>query len=73
MNAEHLIRMANQIGTFFESQPDRTEALAGIASHLQKFWAPRMRRQLLALWDAGAAGISPMVREALAQHAPLLA
>ncbi|MBU0589743.1 MAG: formate dehydrogenase subunit delta [Gammaproteobacteria bacterium] len=43
MNHDTLIRMVNQIGTYFESMPDRSEALEGIATHLQKFWDPRMR------------------------------
>lgn len=73
MNPEHLIRMANQIGTFFESQPDRAEALEGIASHIKKFWEPRMRRELLALLDEGDTGVLPIVREALGRHRPLLA
>jgi len=48
---DHLIRMANQIGIFFESMPDQQEALEGIAQHLKKFWDPRMRRALLARLD----------------------
>lgn len=72
MNREHLIRMANQIGTFFESQPDRTEALEGIATHLKKFWEPRMRQEFLALLDEDGEGVHPIVREALRKH-PLLA
>jgi formate dehydrogenase subunit delta len=72
MNADHLIRMANQIGTFFASQPDRAEALEGIASHIKKFWEPRMRREFLALLDEGVAGVQPIVREALQQHRALL-
>ena len=47
MNSEHLIRMANQIGIFFESLPDRAEGLEGIATHIRKFWDPRMRQALL--------------------------
>ena len=75
MNSEHLIRMANQIGVFFESMPDRTEALEGMASHLKKFWDPRMRRQFLQLVDAPAAEppISDMVRDAVREHRGLLA
>lgn len=42
-----LIKMANQIGTFFESFPDREEALDGIANHLKKFWTPAMRQTLV--------------------------
>lgn len=47
MNIDHLIRLANRIGDFFESMPDRAEGLEGIANHIQKFWAPRMRTALL--------------------------
>jgi formate dehydrogenase subunit delta len=48
---DNLIRMANQIGTFFESMPDRPEALEGIALHLKNFWDPRMRQAFLAQVD----------------------
>ena len=69
MDLDNLIHMANRIGAFFEPQPDHAEALAGIATHLQKFWDPRMRRQLLAAVDAGEAeGLSPVVAEAVAAH-----
>jgi formate dehydrogenase subunit delta len=49
---DNLIRMANQIGTFFESMPDREEALEGIAKHIKNFWDPRMRKAFLALVDS---------------------
>ena len=48
---DNLIRMANQIGTFFDSMPDQKEAREGIAQHLKKFWDPRMRRDLMARAD----------------------
>lgn len=68
-----LVRMANQIGTFFESMPDRQEALEGIAMHLKKFWNPRMRQALLARVDANSAPpVSAMVREAIHAHSALL-
>jgi formate dehydrogenase subunit delta len=47
MKIHHLVTMANQIGTFFSSYPDQEEAGGEIASHLQRYWAPPMRRQLL--------------------------
>lgn len=46
-NIEHLIRLANRIGAFFESMPDHAQAIEGIADHIQKFWAPRMRVAML--------------------------
>ena len=72
MNSEHLIDMANQIGAFFESMPDRDEALTGIAEHIRRFWEPRMRRALLAALDdpsgEGAQRAAPIVRDAIAAH-----
>ena len=70
---DHLIRMANQIGTFFESMPERAEALEGIARHLKNFWDPRMRRALLERLDATAEhGLSDIVLAALRAHRGLL-
>lgn len=73
MDSDNLIRMANRIGDFFEAMPDRSEALEGIATHLKKFWEPRMRRQFLQLVDSPAVhGIKDIVRAAVAQHRELL-
>ena len=73
MNSEHLIRMANQIGVFFESMPDRTEAMESFATHLKKFWDPRMRRAFLQVLDEGDnPRVSEMVRAAVREHRALL-
>lgn len=70
MNVDHLFEMANQIGLFFESLPDREEALTGIAEHIRRFWEPRMRRTLLAALDSGAAeaSLSEIVLAALKKY-----
>lgn len=68
MDIDNLVRMANRIGQFFEAMPDRAEALEGIATHLQKFWEPRMRRSFLAHVDAGGAGVMEIVEEAVRVH-----
>ncbi len=69
MHDDNLIRMANQIGLFFDSMPDREEALQGIAKHLKNFWDPRMRRALLKqLDDPNTQGISDIVRVAVRSH-----
>ncbi|MGI4812673.1 MAG: formate dehydrogenase subunit delta [Janthinobacterium lividum] len=66
MNGDNLIKMANRIGDFFETMPDRPEALDGAAEHIGRFWAPRMRLQILASLDTGeSAELSPFMREAL--------
>jgi formate dehydrogenase subunit delta len=68
-NDDTLIRMANQIGTFFESMPDQSEALAGIAKHLKNFWDPRMRKAFLHQVDGPHRdAIKPIVLAAVAQH-----
>jgi formate dehydrogenase subunit delta len=69
MNQHHLATMANQIGAFFLSYPDREEARAEIATHLQRFWAPRMRTQLLEyIAVTGGEGLDPLVLEAIEEH-----
>lgn len=74
MDAAHLIHMANRIGEFFQAMPERDEALAGIAQHIRKFWAPRMRQALAAARAAGQdEGLLPIVRDALAAHPEALA
>lgn len=66
MNLDKLIKMANQVGAFFEAMPDRGQAVEGIASHLRRTWAPRMRVQLLAaLGGPDEAKLKPVVRDAL--------
>ncbi len=60
-----LIYMANQIAKFMESKP-HAEGLSLLASHINDFWEPRMRRHLFEVLDAGGAGLRPLVREASA-------
>ncbi|MEO8856800.1 MAG: formate dehydrogenase subunit delta [Burkholderiaceae bacterium] len=75
MNGDHLIQMANQIGVFFESMPERDVAIEGVATHIKKFWDPRMRRAFLELADdeATRARLSDMVQQAVRKHRGLLA
>lgn len=69
MNADQLVTMANQIGSFFETMPDRQQALADIAGHLRRFWEPRMRRSLLQHVDQQAGvQLKAIVLEALRLH-----
>ncbi|KJK25103.1 formate dehydrogenase [Burkholderiaceae bacterium 16] len=73
MNSDNLVKMANQIGTFFEAMPDREEAVADIASHIKRFWEPRMRRALLARMDSGGdAGLDEIVLLAVTRHRGVL-
>ena len=60
--AEQLVKMANDIGNFFRSEPDREEAIAGIAKHVSSFWTKSMRRKIAV---HGEAGLDELPREAL--------
>lgn len=63
MSREKIVRMANQIASFFETAADG-DAAAGVADHINKFWEPRMRAQLFQVIDAGDTGLNPLVLEA---------
>ncbi|HLW23798.1 MAG TPA: formate dehydrogenase subunit delta [Steroidobacteraceae bacterium] len=43
----HLIKMANDIGHFFQAEDRREDAVLGVANHIRKYWTPRMRDKLL--------------------------
>ncbi|MDK4735625.1 formate dehydrogenase subunit delta [Rhizobium sp. CNPSo 3490] len=62
-----LVYMANQIATFFKSQP-QDEAAQGVATHINKFWEPRMRRQLFEILEKEENGLDALVLQA----APLI-
>ncbi|WP_298497489.1 formate dehydrogenase subunit delta [uncultured Maritimibacter sp.] len=64
MSPDKMVMMANQIATFFASQPGDRAAL--VAAHINDFWEPRMRRQLFDHVAAGGAGLDPLVIEAMA-------
>ena len=59
---DKLTMMANQIAQFFRSYP-HDEAVAGIASHIEAFWTPRMVGVLRAQ-APDIAGLDPLVLEA---------
>jgi formate dehydrogenase subunit delta len=63
MSADKITRMANDIAKFMESKP-HDEGVALLASHINDFWEPRMRRQLFAVIDAGGEGLRPLVMDA---------
>ncbi len=64
--AEHLVKMANDIGHFFRSESDPEDAIAGIANHIAKFWTRRMREKLAAHEaEHGDQGLEELPRAAL--------
>lgn len=67
MNIDALLRMACDIGHFFGAEPREEDRVAGVRNHLQKFWDPRMRRQILAHVKHGGQGLPEHVRRAVLQ------
>ena len=57
--------MANDIGAFFDSEPDKAEAAKGVANHLKRFWDPRMRQQIVAHYREGGGGLKDVPRAAV--------
>jgi len=62
MAAEKLVHMANQIADFFRPHP-RDKAVAGVAGHINSFWDPRMRTDLLEIVSETENGLDPLVIE----------
>jgi formate dehydrogenase subunit delta len=69
MDPHKLVKMANQIASYFETEPDRSVRLEAVAGHLKRFWDPRMRRELLRWQDEHQGdGLKDTVRDAIAAH-----
>jgi len=66
VDVHKLVKMANEIGAFFESEPDHQLAVEGVAGHIKRFWDPRMRRQIVQWVDErGGEGLKDLVLEAI--------
>jgi formate dehydrogenase subunit delta len=70
MDVTRLVAMANDIAAFFDSEPDKAVAAEGVRSHLQRFWDPRMRREIIAHVAAGGAGLTATAHEAVKRLPP---
>lgn len=72
MQADKLIKMANQIGDFYEAFPDQAEARVEIAGHLNRFWNLNMRKSIAThVKEHQGAGLHARVIEAIQQHLKL--
>jgi formate dehydrogenase subunit delta len=69
MDIQHLVKMANNIASFFEAEPDTAKGAKSVADHLKNFWDPRMRRQILRyIEERQGAGLKEIVLQALRNH-----
>ena len=52
MNIDLLIKMTNEISQFFASEDeDPEQAARDVASHLKRYWDPRMRTQIITYYE----------------------
>jgi formate dehydrogenase subunit delta len=65
MNSAQLVKMANEIAAFFHSEAPPALAAQEVASHLRRFWDPRMRREIIAHCEQGGAGLSDLAQRAV--------
>ncbi len=72
MDQQNLVKMANQIGAFFESDPDQQQATKDVANHLKKFWESRMRKAIIGYIDQGGDGLKPIVFTAIQDNREML-
>ena len=66
MDTHRLVKMANDIANFFNSEPDHQVAVEGVAGHIRRFWDPRMRREIKAHLEGGGAGLTVTAKSAVA-------
>ena len=62
---QKLAAMAGQIADYFRAFPE-AEAAPGVADHIAKFWAPKMRASLIAFADGGKSGLDELALKAVA-------
>jgi formate dehydrogenase subunit delta len=61
---QKLVYMANQISRFFATQKEASPS-TGTATHIKKFWDPRMLDGIVAYLDRGGAGLEPIAKQAI--------
>jgi formate dehydrogenase subunit delta len=67
MKIERLIKMANDIGDFFNAESNKEIAAEGIKKHILRSWDPRMRREIIAYCHQDGTALSDLVRTAVSR------
>lgn len=71
MKTETLIKMANNIGDFFNAESNKEIAADGVKKHILRSWDPRMRREIIAYCRQDGTALSDLVRKAIAGLDPV--
>jgi formate dehydrogenase subunit delta len=51
MNIDHMIKMANEITAFWQGEVGEEAAAKEVATHLRRYWEPRMRAQMITYYE----------------------
>jgi formate dehydrogenase subunit delta len=66
VNIDLLIKMANEIGDFFGGTTEPEAAARDVATHIRRYWEPRMRAQMLQYYEQRqGAGLTDLARNAV--------
>jgi formate dehydrogenase subunit delta len=66
MNIDLLIKMANEIGSFWGGESGEEAGAKEVASHIRRFWEPRMRAQMYGYFEQRqGAGLSDVAKKAI--------
>jgi len=69
MKIDALIKMANQVASFFHGEGgDKPEEAAQlVAMHLRRYWEPRMRKEMIEYFrSSGGEGLDELARSGIA-------
>ncbi len=66
METKDMVRMANQMAAFFKPYGE-VEGTKDLATHINNFWEPRMRKLFFDYIATGGKEFAPMVLAAAAQ------
>jgi formate dehydrogenase subunit delta len=70
MDHEKLVRMVNQIASFFRHEGE-AKAVISVAQHLKDFWDPRMRKGIIQHVANGGAGLDGVALKAVQSLPPV--
>jgi formate dehydrogenase subunit delta len=66
MNIDHMIKMANEITAFWRGEVGEEAAANEVATHLKRYWEPRMRAQMITYYEQRhGAGLNDVAMKAV--------
>ncbi|MEY3289220.1 MAG: hypothetical protein RLZZ419_1462 [Pseudomonadota bacterium] len=65
MKIETLVKMANDIGNFFNAESNKEIAAEGISKHILRSWHPKMRREIIAYCKEDGSALSELAKTAI--------